>query len=346
MTNYGALAILRALPQNAPARQLRILIAVETFKSDSNGWRRAGQVLLAETANMSISTLKRGRPELIDAKLLEYEHGLGRGALSRYRLNIANLKKGPQADPLSGQGKGSTDGDKRVHPPGQKGSTGKTGKPRNAAGQAPVSGDQPETPALRAKALALKAEGFSSARDRGAAPDGAPRSQPPTPYRVPPCPECGKPFRQEQLADPDFRQMALAGDVIHGDCSEASWRCRGCGAGLGDWTEDEGDSHLCASCRAQPNVVPVDFSDVVRPSTRRRREQLRQRIITVIRENPGLSGRDLEARIGGNREVLLGVIRKLAAAGTIRREQDPADGRKFIYHWQARHERAAKGAGP
>jgi hypothetical protein len=40
-------------------------------------------------------------------------------------------------------------------------------------------------------------------------------------HRAPPCPECGKPFSQENLADPDFRAMAIAGEVIHAECLEA-----------------------------------------------------------------------------------------------------------------------------
>jgi hypothetical protein len=37
-------------------------------------------------------------------------------------------------------------------------------------------------------------------------------------YKAPPCTECGKPFSQEELADPDFRTMALASEVIHVEC--------------------------------------------------------------------------------------------------------------------------------
>jgi hypothetical protein len=61
----------------------------------------------------------------------------------------------------------------------------------------------------------LKTSG-NGVRDRAGA-----RTPPAEPqFRAPPCPVCGKPFSQEQLADPDFREMALAGDVIHSECME------------------------------------------------------------------------------------------------------------------------------
>jgi hypothetical protein len=63
----------------------------------------------------------------------------------------------------------------------------------------------------------------SSARGNGANAPSRPRAQPKTPFLAPPCPECGKPFSQEQLADPDFRSMALAGDVIHTECIERNY---------------------------------------------------------------------------------------------------------------------------
>jgi hypothetical protein len=41
-------------------------------------------------------------------------------------------------------------------------------------------------------------------------------------YLAPPCPDCGKPFSQEQLADPEFRAVALAGySLHHPECTEA-----------------------------------------------------------------------------------------------------------------------------
>ena len=225
MTNFGAIAILRALPEAAPARQVRVLIALETFRAEAGGWRPVGQDLLARTANVSRSTLKRARPELIAVKLITYQPGgRGPGSLSRYRIEIPDLKRGPHAEPLTGQEKGSTDGRKGVHPPGQKGSTGKTGKSSVPAGQPANFSANGATPALGAKAPALKAGAFSSAGGEAPALDGTGTSPPGTRHRAPPCPVCGKQFSQELLADPDFRALAVAGDVLHAECTEEDER--------------------------------------------------------------------------------------------------------------------------
>ena len=44
----------------------------------------------------------------------------------------------------------------------------------------------------------------------------------PTPRHAPPCPDCGKPYSPAQLADPEFRHRAMAGDAgcIHDDDSQ------------------------------------------------------------------------------------------------------------------------------
>jgi hypothetical protein len=101
VTNFGAVAILKALPENAPARQLRVLIAIETFPADRGQWREAGQQLLARTANVSVSTLRRARLELDGAGLISYRRGGGRGRSSRFKLNIPDLKGVQHGDTLS-----------------------------------------------------------------------------------------------------------------------------------------------------------------------------------------------------------------------------------------------------
>jgi len=63
----------------------------------------------------------------------------------------------------------------------------------------------------------------SGKRARGNDADAPPRPLTQTLYRAPPCPACGKPFSQEQLADPDWRAMALAGDVVHAECVESEY---------------------------------------------------------------------------------------------------------------------------
>jgi hypothetical protein len=176
MTNYGAIAILKALPAAGTkheGRQLRILIAIETFRSDSDGWRRIGQDLLARTANVSVPTLKRARADLINAKLIDYEPSRTKGVVSGYRLLVDGIKGVQHAEPLtdlSGTGRdsarsGFTTEQIGVHHPGQKGFTTKPDKSNVAAGLTRQTGDEPNRPALRAKAQALKAEGFSSPGD-------------------------------------------------------------------------------------------------------------------------------------------------------------------------------------
>ena len=192
MTNYGAIAILSALPERAPARQVRLLIAIETFRPDGDGWRRAGADLLARTANISLSTLKRARPELVDEKLIEYTAGRWRGQLSQYRLLIPQLERGPTAEPLKQEGdsdrKGSSHSPKGVQSHGQKGSKRKPDIPNDRAGQAADSWRKPAATALTAKAVALKAEGFSSGGVCDAAPGGAshtPEGEPVDAYGFP-----------------------------------------------------------------------------------------------------------------------------------------------------------------
>jgi hypothetical protein len=165
VTNYGAIAILAALPDGAGERQLRVLVAVETFKADSEGWRPAGQILLAKTANVSVSTLQRARRRLIEAKLITYRAGSGRGQLSRYRIDIADLKRKSPSDHLSDKSKGG-------HLPGQKVVTDKPGKPSVPAGHPSQNGQHAPNPALSAKAEALSSPRASTADTiRAAYPD-------------------------------------------------------------------------------------------------------------------------------------------------------------------------------
>jgi hypothetical protein len=100
----------------------------------------------------------------------------------------------------------------------------------------------------------LKTSG-KRARDaaRAAAPPRADPATPPPFWMAPPCPECGKPYPQEKLADPGFREDAMAGDVLcSAECEAADSGCRNCGGKLFDWFEELSDeeNHLCTACRA------------------------------------------------------------------------------------------------
>lgn len=85
------LAILTALPPTTPPRQLRLLLAIETFPADAGGWRSVGTELLMEAANVSYPTFKAARQEVLVAGWAEYKPGAGAGKLSRWRL-LVDLK--------------------------------------------------------------------------------------------------------------------------------------------------------------------------------------------------------------------------------------------------------------
>jgi hypothetical protein len=115
VTNYGTCAIL-ALPR-LPDRQLRFLLALETFKPDDCGWREAGTELLATTAGLSPRTVAKARGELVAAGEVQYRRGDGRGHCSTYRMRriddridrikvateAATFKGGKRGDHLSAQ---------------------------------------------------------------------------------------------------------------------------------------------------------------------------------------------------------------------------------------------------
>ena len=85
------LAILTALPPTTPPRQLRLLLAIETFPADAGGWRPVGTELLMEAANVSYPTFKAARQEVLAAGWAAYEPGGGAAKLSRWRL-LVDLK--------------------------------------------------------------------------------------------------------------------------------------------------------------------------------------------------------------------------------------------------------------
>lgn len=115
MTNFGARAIL-ALPK-MPERQLRLLLALETFSRREDGWREAGTELLASTAGLSVKTTARARVELVKSGAIEYRRGNGRRRFSTYRLKVVINdvplpepgKVPSDSAPLSGAGKVPSD---------------------------------------------------------------------------------------------------------------------------------------------------------------------------------------------------------------------------------------------
>jgi hypothetical protein len=85
--NYALRGILAALPEDAPLRQLRLLVALETVKADAGGWRDVSMTLLADYARISQPTARQARDELATAGLLEYKlTGRGRHAQLLWRI--------------------------------------------------------------------------------------------------------------------------------------------------------------------------------------------------------------------------------------------------------------------
>jgi hypothetical protein len=130
MTNCGALAILAELPEATPPRQVRLMIALETFPADADGWRTVSSGLLSQAASLSRNPFRRARRELVAAKLIEHEPGTKRGKYSRWRITFplalpAALKGATQGHPLKKGAKGghtrpqkgATPGPKRGPPP-------------------------------------------------------------------------------------------------------------------------------------------------------------------------------------------------------------------------------------
>lgn len=114
-SNNHTRAILR-LRGTIPKRQVDLLLALETFTPDDDGWREAGADLIDTETNISPRTAARARGELIAAGWLDYDRGDGRGHVSRYRVRLPHVpKKGRQnADSKgrqNGESRGSQDDD-------------------------------------------------------------------------------------------------------------------------------------------------------------------------------------------------------------------------------------------
>jgi hypothetical protein len=89
VTNFGALAIL-ALPK-MPERQLRFLLALETFTRGEDGWREAGAEKLIERTGLSVNTAIKARGELVAAGAIDYRRGNGAGHVSVYRIRLPGI---------------------------------------------------------------------------------------------------------------------------------------------------------------------------------------------------------------------------------------------------------------
>lgn len=71
-----------------PERQLRFLLALETFTRRDDCWREVGTALLASTAGLSVNTTARARGELVKSDAIGYRRGNGRGQVGTYRIKV------------------------------------------------------------------------------------------------------------------------------------------------------------------------------------------------------------------------------------------------------------------
>jgi hypothetical protein len=132
------LAILAALPPTTPPRQLRLMLAIETFPAEADGWRPIAAELLMEAANISYPTFKTARQEVRAAGWADYEPGhgagYGTGTPSRWRLLV---------DLQTWEGRVTTSSDsKGGNPPPGPARTGRRDKPASR-------GKEPVTPKCR-----------------------------------------------------------------------------------------------------------------------------------------------------------------------------------------------------
>jgi hypothetical protein len=82
VTNYGALAIMRAIPHHGSPgseAELRLALALETFHADDAGNRRATIRQLSERAGMTEITTRRARDRLVAAGVVIHKRGHARG---------------------------------------------------------------------------------------------------------------------------------------------------------------------------------------------------------------------------------------------------------------------------
>jgi hypothetical protein len=124
VSNFDVIDAMRALPQDAPARWLRALVAVATLTPDAAGNRKSKLGKLAWRAGMHPDTLKRARRELVAAGLLEFTPPIGRGHDGAYVLKVPAYprKSGVTGAPSSEEKRGPYPPKSGVGSPGKAGS--------------------------------------------------------------------------------------------------------------------------------------------------------------------------------------------------------------------------------
>ncbi len=97
MASNNRVRVILRLRGTIPKRQIELLLALETFTPDDDGWREAGADLIDSETGITPRTAARARGELIAAGWLDFDRGDGRGHVSRYRVRLPDVpKKGRQ----------------------------------------------------------------------------------------------------------------------------------------------------------------------------------------------------------------------------------------------------------
>lgn len=233
------MAAVRDHPERPPALQRHVLHSLALRLDWQTGCGFASGAQLAADADCEQRTVKRATSWARGAQLLvQTRRGHYVSAeckvSSEWRLCLpAEQTQGDSGDLLAGKPRGQSTGPKVTADPTQGDSSTPPSRPRSS---------RPRT----------------SARGDAAGAARPPHAHPETPFRSPPCQMCGRPFSQEQLADPEFRELAIAGAVLcSAECHDADGYCQNCGAERND--DDAGP--LCPLCRnganRQGNVVAL-----------------------------------------------------------------------------------------
>jgi hypothetical protein len=94
MASNERIRLILRLRGKIPQRQVDLLLALETFTADEDGWRTVGVDLIAHETGISPRTIAKARGELVAADWLDFARGDGRGHVSGYRTRLPSVPKG------------------------------------------------------------------------------------------------------------------------------------------------------------------------------------------------------------------------------------------------------------
>ena len=166
MASNERIRVILRLRGKIPQRQADLLLALETFTADGDGWREAGVDLIEQETGISPRTTAKARDEMVAAEWLDFDRGDGRGHVSRYRTRLPSVPKKGRKNATTFKGRQSattfTAAKGRKRAPVKVANDPDKGRTRNPATSANAN--------RALKELALKPSALSrAARDLGAA---------------------------------------------------------------------------------------------------------------------------------------------------------------------------------